>query len=147
MNSQPPALHRLLSITLGIHPKQGKSKATFNDWHDQSLSLLSSAPLHRFQIYSSDGAFCPSFGDELWQTFVHDHGSRLVRFSVHRMLLSFDVIQAICLGCVALEEFFVVAHRRDLVRLCHWVFQDANNPLGDTLSVSLYGSETAQCAC
>lgn len=54
---------------------------------------------------------------ELFRGLVREHGERLRRISVHRMLIDMDVVRDICIGCVKMEEFFIVIEPEDLVRV------------------------------
>lgn len=78
-------------------------------------SLLSTAPLEVFQIYST-GPFVESLAtDDFWRNMAAIHCARLTRFSVHRMLISLDAIDNLCQTCTALEQLFVVVEQHSLV--------------------------------
>lgn len=103
-------LARLKSITLTVH-----QQLPLDAWMNDVLNLLSLAPLEKFQIYSSGAFFESPSTDRFWAQLVKTHGRRLVRFSVHRMLISLDAINAICVGCTSLEQLFVVVEPSSLV--------------------------------
>ncbi|KAF9460431.1 hypothetical protein BDZ94DRAFT_1169804 [Collybia nuda] len=103
------ALALLRSITLTVH-----QQLSLETWMSDVLKLLSSAPLEKFQIYSSGAFFESPSTDHFWFQLVRSHGQRLVRFSVHRMLISLDAINAICVGCIVLEQLFVVVEPSSL---------------------------------
>jgi hypothetical protein len=104
------ALAKLKSITLTVH-----QQLPLDIWMKDVLNLLSTAPLEKFQIYSSGPFFESPSTDHFWSQLVRTHGQRLVRFSVHRMLISLDAINAICVGCTSLEQLFVVVEPDSLV--------------------------------
>ncbi|KAF8902526.1 hypothetical protein CPB84DRAFT_1814867 [Gymnopilus junonius] len=67
-------------------------------------------------IYSTGAFFESPLTDDLWSKLILMHGTRLVRFSIHRMLISLEAIQNICVKCVNLEQLFVVVEPSSLVR-------------------------------
>ncbi|KAE9407959.1 hypothetical protein BT96DRAFT_743267, partial [Gymnopus androsaceus JB14] len=98
------ALRRLRSITLTVN-----QQTPLDTWIREVAELLpSTVPLKTFQMYSS-GTFIESPATErLWSDLVTAHKDRLVRFSIHRMLISLRAIEDICRRCTQLEELFVV---------------------------------------
>ncbi|KAF8065030.1 hypothetical protein FPV67DRAFT_166766 [Lyophyllum atratum] len=105
-------LAKLTSITLTVHPQ-----LPLETWMNDVLNLLSTSPLQNFHIYSP-GAFYESPSTEaFWSQLVATHGHSLLRFSVHRMLISLRSIEDICRRCTALEQLFVVVEPEFLQRL------------------------------
>jgi len=108
------AFRRLRSITLAVH-----IETPLQTWMKDVTELLSTAPLEILQIYATTTFVKEAITDNFWKTVVTMHGSRLKRFSIHRMKISLDAISDICSRCHVLEQLFVVADRDDLVRaLC-----------------------------
>lgn len=104
------ALRRLRSITLTVH-----QQLPMKEWKAGVIDLLSTSPLEVFQIYST-GAFLESpTTDDLWSQLILTHGKRLIRFSVHRMLISLEAIKTICMQCTTLEQLFIVVEPSSLV--------------------------------
>lgn len=85
------------------------------EWINDVLNLISASPLERFQIYSIGVSFEALITEDLWNNLVLVHASRLVRISVHRMLISLEAIANICSQCTNLEELFVVMESSTLV--------------------------------
>jgi hypothetical protein len=126
--STTEALNNLRSITLTI----SRSLADVEGWTKAVLNLLSSSPLERFQIYATSSSSVGAASDAtvphkstgslestmatFWANFVTAHGHRLRRFSVHRMPIGLASIHEICSRCPNLEELFLVAEPRSLVR-------------------------------
>jgi len=103
-------LKRLRSITLTVH-----QQLPMKEWITGVIELLSNSPLELFQIYST-GAFLESpMTDDLWSRLILTHGKRLIRFSVHRMLISLEAIKTICTQCTNLEQLFIVVEPSSLV--------------------------------
>jgi len=106
------ALGRLRSVTLTTYFQISQS-----DWVKHLVHLLSASPLEYFQIYSA-GVFLDSpITDELWSQLILAHGKRLLRISVHRMLISWEAIHTICVQCTKLEQLFLVVDPDILVRI------------------------------
>lgn len=108
-------LNHLRSITLTVH-----QQLSMTQWMDDVLNLLSSSPLEVFQLYSTGAFFESPTTDEFWATLVSHHGRRLIRLSIHRMLISLKAIDNICMKCTALEQLFVVIEPN---RLVIWILQ------------------------
>lgn len=104
------ALSLLRSITLTVH-----QQLPMTEWINDVLNLISASPLERFQIYSIGASFEALITEDLWSNLVLAHASRLVRISVHRMLISVEAIANICSQCTNLEELFVVMESSTLV--------------------------------
>ncbi|GLB39724.1 hypothetical protein LshimejAT787_0702340 [Lyophyllum shimeji] len=105
-------LSKLTSITLTVHPQ-----LPLDVWMNDVLTLLSAAPLRNFHIYST-GAFYESPSTEpFWSQLVATHGPRLLRFSVHRMLISLKSIEDICRRCTNLQQLFIVVEPESLQSL------------------------------
>jgi hypothetical protein len=104
------AFGRLTSITLMVY-----INTPLQTWMSDVAELLSTAPLERFQVYATTMISQASVTDEFWKTIVTMHGSRLKRFSVHRIEISLDALHDICSRCAVLEELFILADRHDLV--------------------------------
>ncbi|TFK27718.1 hypothetical protein FA15DRAFT_585861 [Coprinopsis marcescibilis] len=112
------SLARLRSITLTVTRSMLDPKA----WTSAVVSLLSQSPLERFHIYatstpSDTGNFDDSVAllpllPQFLQDLVLTHGQRLTRFSIHRMPLGLQTIEAICRGCNNLQELFIVVEPR-----------------------------------
>ncbi|KAM5546113.1 hypothetical protein V8D89_000239 [Ganoderma adspersum] len=103
------ALSRLRSITLTVD-----EHTSLAVWQQHVLNLLSNAPLQRFHISTVGGHVGHRLGDDFCSAIVTAHGSRLTRFSVHRMRMSIGAIADICRRCTALEQLFVVVEQNDL---------------------------------
>lgn len=103
-------LKRLRSITLTVH-----QQLSMKEWIAGVIDLLSMSPLELFQIYSTGAFFESPMTDNLWSQLILTHGKRLIRFSVHRMLISLEAIKAICMQCTNLEQLFVVVEPTSLV--------------------------------
>jgi hypothetical protein len=88
---------------------------SIEDWILDVPALLSSSPLEEFQIYSTGPVFESLPTVDFWMAIVNTHGSRLTRFSVHRMLIGLDSIEDICRRCPELEELFIVIEHAALV--------------------------------
>ncbi|KAF8152989.1 hypothetical protein B0H34DRAFT_87411 [Crassisporium funariophilum] len=106
------ALTRLRSITLTVH-----QQLPLNEWTKSVIKLLSASPLEFFQIYSTGVFFESPMTDIFWQQLISAHGQRLVRFSVHRMLIDLEAIMNICVKCINLEQLFVVVEPESLENL------------------------------
>ncbi|PIL28818.1 hypothetical protein GSI_08863 [Ganoderma sinense ZZ0214-1] len=102
-------LSRLQSITLTVD-----EHTSLVEWQQHVLSLLSNAPLKRFHISTVGGHVGHRLSDEFCSAIVTAHGSRLTRFSVHRMRMNITAIADICRRCTALEQLFVVVEQNDL---------------------------------
>ncbi|KAF9026810.1 hypothetical protein BDZ89DRAFT_987670 [Hymenopellis radicata] len=111
--SKSPVLHTLRSVTLTVH-----HHLPLKDWTESVLSLLASSPLEVFQIYSTGAVFESPPTAQFWRNIVSSHGSRLTRFSVHRMLIGLDSIEDICRRCTRLEQLFIVVEHESLKDLC-----------------------------
>lgn len=111
------ALRRLRTITLTINAIH--STGFPSGWLGYVKALLLPAPLTMFQIYSTssyfDAAALEAMSD-FCSAVVATHGQRLTRFSVHRMRISTQSIIEICHKCPSLEELFLVAHPKEIVR-------------------------------
>lgn len=105
------ALKRLRSVTLTV-----QQQVPMKEWISGVIDLLSLSPLELFQIYSTGAFFESPMTDDLWNKLISTHGNRLVRFSIHRMLISLEAIQNICVKCGNLEQLFVVVEPSSLVR-------------------------------
>jgi hypothetical protein len=80
------------------------------------VHLLSDSPLEIFQIYSAGLSLDSPVADELWTQLILMHGKRLLQISVHRTLISWEVIHSICVQCTKLEQLFLVIDPDFLVR-------------------------------
>ncbi|KAG7095387.1 hypothetical protein E1B28_006143 [Marasmius oreades] len=101
---QSRALSHLRSITLTIH-----QQILVEDWMKQVADLLSpEIPLEAFNIYSTGAFFESPITSQFWENIVAAHQDRLVRVSVHRMLISLRSIGEICRRCRKLEQLFIV---------------------------------------
>uniref|UniRef100_A0A0W0FIC2 F-box domain-containing protein n=1 Tax=Moniliophthora roreri TaxID=221103 RepID=A0A0W0FIC2_MONRR len=114
--TQTDALSQLRSITLtvgGIH-----QQASLNQWMRQVTELLhAGVPLEIFQLYSTSPTSMATTSKRFWFDIVSAHQDRLIRFSVHRMLVSLDSIEDICRRCKRLEQLFVVVEPGSLEKL------------------------------
>ncbi|KAK1225091.1 hypothetical protein PQX77_011960 [Marasmius sp. AFHP31] len=107
------ALSRLKSITLTLH-----QQISVQHWTREVSGLLSSEiPLESFNIYSTGAFFESPVTSQLWNDIITAHRHRLVRFSVHRMLIGLDSIGEICTRCRKLEQLFVVVEPGLLTQL------------------------------
>ncbi|KAF4613324.1 hypothetical protein D9613_010978 [Agrocybe pediades] len=103
------ALIRLRSITLTVN-----QQIPMKEWVTGVVELLSTSPLELFQIYSSGAFFESPVTDDLWNQLILNHGQRITRFSVHRMLISLEAIDNICSQCTNLEQLFIVVEPNSL---------------------------------
>lgn len=108
--SQSPVLHRLRSITLTIN-----QQTPLQTWMADVQQFLAFSPLEVFQIYSTGAFFESPMTYGFWREIINTHGTRLTRFSVHRMLVGLESIQDICRRCLNLEQLFVVIEQGTLV--------------------------------
>jgi hypothetical protein len=90
------------------------------DWAKHVVYLLSASPLELFQIYAAGVFLYSPVTDELWRQLILTHGKRLLRISVHRMLISWEAIHSICVQCTKLEQLFLVVDPNLLVRIFHF---------------------------
>lgn len=104
-------LKRLSSLTLTVH-----HQLPLKEWISSVVHLVSASPLELLQIYSTGAFFESPMTDDLWKQLIQAHGKRLVRFSVHRMLISLQAIRRICIHCTNLRQLFVVVEPSSLVR-------------------------------
>ncbi|KAH9848155.1 hypothetical protein C2E23DRAFT_470195 [Lenzites betulinus] len=102
-------LSRMRSITLTVD-----EHTSLTVWQQHVLSLLASAPLQQFHISTVGGHVNHRLNDEFCKAIVTTHGSRLTRFSVHRMRMSIQAIADICARCIALQQLFIVVEQNDL---------------------------------
>ncbi|KAK0205246.1 hypothetical protein DFS33DRAFT_1326848 [Desarmillaria ectypa] len=110
--SRSPVLHQLRSITLTINQQMH-----LQTWMADVLQFLTSSPLEVFQIYSTGAFFESPMTCDFWREIINTHGTRLTRFSVHRMLVRLESIEDICRRCPNLEQLFVVVEQESLVAL------------------------------
>jgi hypothetical protein len=103
---------RLCSITLTV-PKDGP----LIPWFSEISNMLSSARLQEFQIYTLGGDLNPQrhLPEQFVSQFIQDHGSRLLKFAVHRLRTSLVAVDMICRGCPHLGQLFIVLDEKDLV--------------------------------
>ncbi|KAH9474448.1 hypothetical protein JR316_0012907 [Psilocybe cubensis] len=106
------SLNHLRSVTLTVH-----HQLPMKEWISAAVHLVSASPLELFQIYSTGAFFESPMTDDLWNQLISTHGRRLIRFSVHRMLISLEAIRSICRFCVNLEQLFIVVEPKLLDRL------------------------------
>ncbi|KZT08057.1 uncharacterized protein LAESUDRAFT_724042 [Laetiporus sulphureus 93-53] len=102
------ALSRLRSITLSVREQHPVN------WDAHVLSLLASAPLEHFHISTVGGLVGPALDERFCTAIVDAHGSRLRRFSVHRMRMNISSIADICRRCPQLEQLFIVVEQTTL---------------------------------
>ncbi|KAK0451597.1 hypothetical protein EV421DRAFT_1702856 [Armillaria borealis] len=110
--SQSSVLHRLRSITLTIN-----QQTPLQTWMADVQQFLAFSPLEVFQIYSTGAFFESPMTYGFWKEIINTHGTRLTRFSVHRMLVGLESIQDICRRCPNLEQLFVVVEQGTLFSL------------------------------
>jgi hypothetical protein len=108
--SKAGGLTSLLSVTLTTF-----SKYPTNAWMNGILSLLEQSPLEAFQVYTSESSQ-EALADQLCTRIVDQHRDHLVRFSFHRLRLSLDAIDYMCLNCHKLEQLFMLINHADMVR-------------------------------
>ncbi|RDB17281.1 hypothetical protein Hypma_001720 [Hypsizygus marmoreus] len=106
------ALSQLKFITLTVHPQ-----LHLNAWMNDVSFLLSKSPLENFHIYSTGAFYEAPSTDHFWSQLVATHGNRLIRFSVHRMLISLRAIDEICKRCPALQQLYIVIEPDSLISL------------------------------
>ncbi|KAI9060041.1 hypothetical protein FKP32DRAFT_1613869 [Trametes sanguinea] len=103
------ALSRLRSISLTVD-----EHTSLAQWQQHVINLLANAPLQQFHLSTIGGHVNHRLSDDFCQAIVNAHGSRLTRFSVHRMRMSVDAIAYICAHCTALQQLFIVVAQQDL---------------------------------
>lgn len=103
-------LSRLRSITLTVD-----DHTSLAEWQQHVLNLLSSAPLQQFHISTIGGHVGHRLSNDFCSAIVSAHGSRLTRFSVHRMRMSINAIADICRRCIVLQQLFIVVDQNDMV--------------------------------
>ncbi|KAI0752600.1 hypothetical protein C8Q80DRAFT_1217127 [Daedaleopsis nitida] len=106
------ALNRLRSITLTVD-----EHTSLVEWQQHVLNLFSPAPLQQFHISTVGGHVNHRLSDDFCSAIVSAHGSRLTRFSVHRMRMSINAIADICRRCVVLQQLFIVVEQNDMDEL------------------------------
>ncbi|KAF8173723.1 hypothetical protein BJ912DRAFT_991755 [Pholiota molesta] len=80
------ALIRLHSITLTVH-----QQLSIDEWTRD--------------IYSIGASFEASATEALWKELILTHSERLIRISIHRMLISLDAIASICSKCINSKSY------------------------------------------
>lgn len=83
-------------------------------------SLVSSSPLEYFQLYCS-AVFVNLKTiqlDDFVATLISTHGSRLRRFSIHRLPISLKALYEVCTEFPNLEHLFVVVEQMEPVCPC-----------------------------
>ncbi|KAF9806125.1 hypothetical protein IEO21_08807 [Rhodonia placenta] len=101
-------MNRLQSITLTVSAHLSPT------WEVDVVELLKPAPLERFHVSTTGGIVGNTLNDAFCAQIVDIHGSRLRRFSVHRMRMSVAAIEDICRRCVQLEQLFIVVDQHKL---------------------------------
>lgn len=115
-------LTNLRSITLTVpstshytshHKGSGDNPGArfFDDLH----TLLLPCPLTHFQIYSPSIYVDNVRTNSFYSSLVSKHGKTLLRFSMHRMMVSLATIKEICTACQDLEQLFIVVDYREFV--------------------------------
>ncbi|KAI0708567.1 hypothetical protein C8Q76DRAFT_626883 [Earliella scabrosa] len=102
-------LSRLRSITLTVD-----EHTSLVEWQQHVLGLLSNAPLQQFHISTVGGHVGHRLSDDFCSAIVSAHGSRLTRFSVHRMRMNISAIADICRRCMVLQQLFIVVEQNDM---------------------------------
>ncbi|KAI0305113.1 hypothetical protein B0F90DRAFT_1701398 [Multifurca ochricompacta] len=102
-------LTSLYSFTLTIPPDHPSDA-----WMDDTASLLRDSPLQVFQIYASGSGSQGMLADEFCMRIVDYHHDHLVRFSFHRLRLSLDAIDHVCLHCTRLEQLFMLIDHAEM---------------------------------
>ena len=105
-------LSRLRSITLTVD-----EHTSLVEWQQHVLGLLSNAPLQQFHISTVGGHVGHRLSDDFCSAIVSAHGSRLTRFSVHRMRMNISAIADICRRCMVLQQLFIVVEQNDMVSI------------------------------
>ncbi|GAW06844.1 proteophosphoglycan ppg4 [Lentinula edodes] len=109
----------LESHTRWTFPQIFNQQTSLNTWMNEIAALLpATVPLETFQMYSS-GAFIEQSPatEQLWSHLLNAHQGHLTRFSIHRMLISLNTIEDVCLRCTNLEQLFVVIEPSSLENL------------------------------
>ncbi|KAJ3988777.1 hypothetical protein F5890DRAFT_1402401 [Lentinula detonsa] len=107
------AFRRLRSITLTVN-----HQTPLNNWMNEIAALLpASVPLETFQVYSSGKFMEDPATERLWSDIVIAHQDHLTRFSIHRILISLNIIEDICRRCTKLEQLFIVIEQGSLGKL------------------------------
>ena len=104
------ALRRLRSFTMTVYFLYLK------DCMKHIVHLLSDSPIEVFQIYSDFSSKDCTISYELWTQLLLAHGKRLLRISVNRILMSWEVVHSICVECTKLEPLFLFVDPDILVR-------------------------------
>ncbi|KAF8888870.1 hypothetical protein BD779DRAFT_435746 [Infundibulicybe gibba] len=107
------SLNSLHSITLtnSGHEERSNPQA----WIQDISQLIYSSPIEILQIYSTSlRQPMTSIPLTTWLNLLSPHVESLKRFSVHRMTVAPDVVQAICNRCIYLEQLFVAIEQRHM---------------------------------
>lgn len=104
-------LNRLTSLTININRTHWNST-----WAQEIPSLVSSSPLEYLQLYGTTILKDNEARlDDFVASLISVHGSRLKRFSFHRLPISLKVLDVICTGFANLEQLFITLEEEDLV--------------------------------
>lgn len=100
-------------------------------WEKDILSLVSSSPLEYLQLYGATVINDKTTKvDDFVTNLTTIHGSRLKRFSLHRLPISLKALDDVCTGFTNLQQLFIAIEQRDLV-----------SPLPSRGSVTMYINE------
>ena len=103
-------LNRLASLTITINALRDSV------WAEDIPSLVSSSPLEYLQLYGTTVVSDKEARlDDFVTSLISVHGSRLKRFSLHRLPISLKALNDVCTGFTNLEQLFIVIEREDLV--------------------------------
>jgi len=101
----------LTSLTININRTHWNST-----WAQEIPSLVSSSPLEYLQLYGTTILKDNEARlDDFVASLISVHGSRLKRFSFHRLPISLKVLDVICTGFANLEQLFITLEEEDLV--------------------------------
>jgi len=104
-------LTSLRSFALTTHPQ-----TSTHAWMDGTeLLLRASSSLEIFQIYVPNSGSVAALTDHFFIRVIDQHRDHLVRFSFHRLCISLDIIDHVCISCPRLEDLFVVIHHAKMV--------------------------------
>ena len=104
-------LNQLTSLTIAVNAPLWSAA-----WVKDIPSLVSSSPLEYFQLYGTTVIKDEEVQlDGFVTSLISIHGSRLKRFSLHRLPISLKALDDVCAGFTNLEQLFVVVEQGDLV--------------------------------
>ena len=102
-------------------------------------SLVSSSPLEDLQLFNTIVMDDVNRLDDFVTAIISTHGSRLKRFSLHRLPISLKALDDVCAGFTNLEQLFILVEQEDLVSLAGGYDTDSEytNEFQESIGTSL----------